>query len=178
MGADLVILVSKARSDGRWVRQVSADDAAAHPGETFDQMMRRKAQETVATISKTGTRVAMVLSISSTGGYDIGGFRPLDCLAQARTLADCAVIPPPSAPPIDAVYTTLATAMPDVYAADLRPAYCPQPICSPVTDGIVTWHDPKNHLLRRLCLTHPRGEDIWDALQSSGALSGLGLDTN
>ena len=175
MGADLVILVSKARSDGRWVRQVSADDADAHPDETFDQMMRRKARETVTTIGKTGTRVAMVHSMFGTGGYDIGGFRPLDCLAQARTLADCAVIPPQSAPPIDAVYTTLATAMPDVYAADLRPAYCPEPICSPVTDGIVTWHDP-NHLSDAY-VSHIR-EDIWDALQSSGALSGLGLDTN
>ncbi len=173
MDADLVILVSKARSGGRWVRQVAADDAAAHAEETFDQMMQRKAQETVRTIRGTGTRVAIVHSIFGTGGYDIGGFPPLDCLAQATTLADCAVIPPRSAPSIDVGYTALARSTPEVVAADLRPAYCPRPICSPVTDGIVTWHDP-NHLSDDF-VVHIR-DDIWAALEESGALEGLGLD--
>ena len=173
MDADLVILVSKARSDGRWVRQVSADDAAAHEAETFDQMMQRKARETVTAISGTGARVAMVHSIFGTGGYDIGGFRPLDCLAQATKLSDCAVVPPPSAPPVDAAYTRLASTMPEVFTADLRPAYCPRLVCSPVTDGIVTWHDP-NHLSDDFVL-HIR-DDVWAALRKSGALDGLDLD--
>ena len=174
MDADLVVLSSKARSGSpRWERQVRAADAADHPDETYDQMMLRKAAESVDAIRGTGARVAIVHSIVGTGGYDLGGFDPLDCLARAAALADCAVVPPPSPPPVDAAFTWLATTVPDTYAVDLRPVYCPAgPICSPVVDGTVTWHDP-SHLSTDFVVAH--ADDIWSVLVASDALTGLDL---
>ena len=171
MGADLVVLASKAHSGPGWENYVSAVDAADHPDETFDQMMERKAQETVDEVTAAGARVAIVSSIFGTGGYRVGGFDPLDCLARADRLADCAIVPPTSPPPVDAAFTSMAVDDPDVYVADLRPAYCAAPICSPVVDGVVTWHDP-NHFSDAYALAIRDG--IWDALRGSGALQGLG----
>ena len=77
-------------------------------------------------------------------------------------------------PTVDAVYTSAALTVPDVYTVDLRPSYCPAgPICSPVVDGVVTWHDAL-HLSTDLVLS--RIDEIWTALQKSGSLDGLNFD--
>jgi hypothetical protein len=137
-------------------------------------MMQRKTIETVALIRDAGPRVAIVHSVFGTGGYDDAGFDPLDCLATAHNLADCAVIPPAAQPTVDAVYTSVALTVPDVHTVDLRPAYCPAgPICSPVVNGVVTWHDAL-HLSTDLVLS--RIDEIWTALQKSGCLDELNID--
>lgn len=174
MDADVVVLVTRARSDGHGEVLATADDADEYPDETHQQMMQRKTTETVALIRDAGPRVAIVHSVFGTGGYDDAGFDPLDCLATAHDLADCAVIPPAVQPTVDAVYTSVALTVPDVHTVDLRPAYCPAgPICSPVVNGVVTWHDAL-HLSTDLVLS--RIDEIWTALQKSGCLDELDFD--
>ena len=171
MGADVVILAGKPRSDGHWVRETSADDAAEHPDETYQQTILRKSQETVERIRDTGARVLIVHSIFGTGGYDIGGPGPLDCLAAAKVQADCAVIPPLTLPTVDGFYTYFSVTLPSVYVVDLRPAYCPaQVACAPIVDGAVTWKDP-SHLSREL--VDARRGQIWASMLESGAFDGL-----
>ncbi len=171
MDADLVVVLSKPRSGERWARQVSADDAAEHPGETYPQMMLRKAQETSEELTGRGARVLIVHSVFGTGGYDLGGPSPLDCLATARRLLECAVTPPAKPPLVDSLYDYVATAVPDVFTADLRTAYCPEPVCAPMLDDVVVWRDP-SHLSTDLVVA--RRAEIWRAIVDSGAWEGLG----
>lgn len=173
MDADLVVTVGKARSDGHWARDTEADDAAEHPDETFRQMLLRKSQESVEKLRDTGARVLLMHSVFGTGGYDIGGPDPLDCLGVAKTQADCAVVPPTTRPPVDSFYEYFTTIYPDVFSAELRDAYCPgRVLCAPIVDGEVTWHDA-DHLSRGLVLSIRR--QIWAQMQDSGAFDGLDL---
>ncbi|MFC7496586.1 MULTISPECIES: acyltransferase family protein [unclassified Nocardioides] len=172
MDADVVVTVGKARSDGHWVRQVEATDADSHPGETFEQMLLRKSEESIQKIRDAGARVLLMHSIFGTGGYDTGGPEPLDCLSVAKIQADCAVVPPATRPPIDSFYDFFTTTMPDVHSAEIRDAYCPgQVLCAPIVDGEVTWHD-EDHLSTGMVLSIRR--QIWEQMQESGAFDGLG----
>jgi peptidoglycan/LPS O-acetylase OafA/YrhL len=173
MDADVVVTIGKARSDGHWARDTDADDAAEHPDETFDQMLLRKSEESVEKIRDTGARVLLMHSVFGTGGYDIGGPDPLDCLSVATKQADCAVVPPTVRPPVDSFYDYLTTTIPGVHSAEIRDAYCPgRVLCAPVVDGEVTWHDA-DHLSQGLVLAIR--QQIWAQLKESGAFDGLGV---
>lgn len=173
LDADVVVTVGKARSDGHWARDTAADDAADHPDETFRQMLLRKSQESVEALRDSGARVLLVHSVFGTGGYDIGGPDPLDCLGVAKKQADCAVVPPSTRPPVDSFYDYFTTTYPGVFSAELRDAYCPgRVLCAPIVDGEVTWHDP-DHLSRGLVLSVRK--QIWAELTDSGAFEGLGV---
>ncbi|MDF1606063.1 acyltransferase family protein [Nocardioides sp. YIM 152315] len=175
MDADVVVTVGKARSDGHWARDTAADDAAEHPDESFDQMLLRKSQESVEKIRDTGARVLLMHSVFGTGGYDVGGPDPLDCLSVAKQQADCAVVPPTARPSIDSFYDFFTTTMPDVHSAEIRDAYCPgRVLCAPIVDGEVTWHDA-DHLSKGLVMSI-RGQ-IWAQMKDSGAFDGLELDS-
>jgi len=165
---DVVLAVGKARSDGRWVNQMVADDAADFPDETFDQMLLRKAQETTDLITETGADLGLVHSLFGTGGYDIGGFDPLECLGSADSLGDCVIVPPPSPPPVDSYFDAIAAETPGVDTVDLRPAYCPaEVVCAPIVGGEVTWKDP-NHLSEGFVTSIE--DELWTRVEVSGLL--------
>ena len=172
MGADLVVVAGTNRISPGWKSQVAADDADDHPGETYDQMWARTSQDTVTAIRDAGPRVEIMHTVFGTGGYEVGGFDPLDCLARADRLADCAVVPPQVGPPVDAVYTWMATTMPGVFTVDYRDAYCPgEVLCAPVVDGHVVWHD-LNHLSTDYVVSIR--DQIWSAIEASGAVDDRG----
>ncbi|MFC5493895.1 acyltransferase family protein [Nocardioides caricicola] len=171
MKPDLVILASNVRTTPGWEAQAQADDAAEHPRETYDQMMLRKARDTVAEIAATGARVNITHTTFGTNGYDLGGFDPLDCLARADQQADCAVVPPRTAPSVDAGYAEMAVTMDGVYTSDLGPAYCPGVVlCAPIVEGEVVWHD-LNHLSSAFVIA--ARDAIWTQLTASGSMKGL-----
>lgn len=171
MKPDVVILAGNVRTTANWESRVVADDAAEHPNETYDQMMLRKTRQSVEQITAIGARANIVLTTFGTKGFSLGGFDPLDCLARADTLGDCAVVPPRMPPDVDAGYTVLATTMKDVSTTDLGPAYCPgEVLCSPIVDDEVVWHD-LNHLSTDFVIA--AREAIWTQFEASGAFESL-----
>ena len=86
----------------------------------------------------------MVKALLGTNGYERNGPDPLDCLARASRLGDCAVVAPLEKPFTDGILDAIAAAEPDEAAAvDLNPVLCPDaPICRPVIDDTVVWKDP------------------------------------
>jgi len=139
--ADVVVAVSMARSDGRWEDLLAAERPRA--GETLVQRQLRTARDTAAAITGAGVPLVLVKSLLGTGGYDVEGPDPLDCLARARVLGDCAVAPPLHRPAVDGFYDTLAAEEPAVSTVHLNPAIClTPPLCQPVRGRTVVWKDP------------------------------------
>ncbi len=103
-----------------------------------------------------------------TEGFNLQGFDPLDCLAAADTLADCAVYPPLERPAVDSAYTVLDTEREDVGTLDLNPVICPDlPVCAPVIGQTVVWKDP-DHVTATFLVE--RRDQIWARLLDTGLL--------
>jgi S1 RNA binding domain protein len=95
----------------------------------------------------------------ATEGFGVDGWDPLDCLARATTLADCAVTAPLDRHSVDAAYVTLAATDEQVHTVDFNPMICPDnPVCAPVIDGTVARITPYGAFLQledgRLGLVH------------------------
>jgi peptidoglycan/LPS O-acetylase OafA/YrhL len=165
LDADVVVVVGLARSSGSWAQNLVAD-GGGQPGETLEQLQLRTTEETAKEIRDTGAKLVMVKSMWGTNGYDLGGFDPIDCLARAKRLGDCVVVPPLEHPAVDGFYDTVAAGDDGAATVDLMPAFCPDaPLCLPVADGIVTWRDPVH--VSGSYVIHQRSE-IWDRLQATG----------
>ncbi|HET9441703.1 MAG TPA: acyltransferase family protein [Acidimicrobiales bacterium] len=167
LDADVVVAVGLSRSAERWEHELSAVDAP--PGETLVERQLRTSRDTAAAITGTGVPLVIVTSILGTGGYDRGP-DPLDCLARARILADCAVVPPLAKPPVDGIYETLAAESDAITTVDFNPAIClTPPLCQPVRGRTVIWRDwdhitsrfaveQRHDLLARLAEARPAPE--------------------
>ena len=142
LDVDLVVAVSLSRGEPVWQERLA--DPGRPTGETLSQLHVRVAAETAADIEAAGARLVMVKALLGTNGYRRNGPDPLDCLARASRLGDCAVIAPLEKPFTDGILDALAAATPDRSAVvDLNPVLCPDtPICRPVIDGTVVWKDP------------------------------------
>ncbi len=167
MDVDLVVAISMSRSDERWDEDLVADGDAPD-GETLVQRQYRTAQETAAAIRAAGARLVLVKSLMGTEGYDLDGWDPLDCLARAKTLGDCAVTPPLVKPALDGLYDAIATTTDGVATVDLNPVLCPDaPLCAPVIDDTVVWKDP-DHVTGTFL--DERSEDIRSRLVATGLI--------
>ena len=167
LDVDVVVAVSLSRGEPAWQERLA--DPARPAGETLSQLHVRVAAETADDIEKAGARLVMVKALLGTNGYQRNGADPLDCLARASRLGDCAVIAPLEKPFTDGILDALAAATPDRAAAvDLNPVLCPDaPICRPVIDGTVVWKDP-DHVTGTF-LDEQR-EDLWARLTETGFL--------
>ena len=164
---DLVVLANLARTDpdvwdGRIARHDGGREAPLH------EMQRDAVARTVAKVQDADARAVLVKSIFGTGGWDTGGFDPLDCLARADRLQECVVTPPLDRPVADSMYEAVAIGDPDVATVDLNPVFCPDsPACRPVLDGAVVWRDPR-HVSGAVAVQ--QREEIWRALRATGFL--------
>jgi peptidoglycan/LPS O-acetylase OafA/YrhL len=157
MNVDIVVAISMSRSDKMWEKRLQAVGDAPE-GEDLLQRQYRTAQETSEVFRAAGADLIIVKSVMGTAGYDRAGWDPLDCLARAKTLGACAVVPPMSRPALDGLYDAIATTTPDVATVDLNPILCPDaPLCAPVVDGTVVWKDPDH-------VTHTYLNDHRDAI--------------
>lgn len=139
--ADVVVAISLSRSAQRWEEDLTAGDAPA--GETLVERQLRTSRATVEAVTDAGASLVLVKSVMGTQGYDVTGPDPLDCLARARVLGDCAVVQPLGKPPVDGIYETLAVETDAVATVDLNPAIClTPPLCQPVRRRTVIWKDP------------------------------------
>jgi peptidoglycan/LPS O-acetylase OafA/YrhL len=167
LDVDVVVAVSLARYEKRW--QVRLDSPDRPPGETLAQLHLRKTSETVEKIHAAGARLIIVKALLGTEGYLRNGPDPLDCLARAERLGDCALIPPIGKPFTDAIMQTLAIESPDDTATvDLNPVLCPDyPICRPISGRTIVWKDA--HHVTGTFLDEQRA-DIWARLRATGLL--------
>jgi peptidoglycan/LPS O-acetylase OafA/YrhL len=164
---DTVVTVSLARADPSWDDKLS--DPEGPPGETLEQMHLRSATETARMIRDAGARLVMVQALLGTNGYERNGRDPLDCLARASRLGECAVVPPLEKPFTDGILDSIAAAAPDEAAAvDLNPVLCPDsPLCRPVIGDTVVWKDP-DHVTGTFLDEHR--DAIWGRLTATGLL--------
>ena len=110
----------------------------------------------------------IIRSVLGTEGFNLQGFDPIDCLAAAKTLADCAVYPPLERPAVDSAYTVLDTERDDVATLDLNPIICPDlPVCAPVIGRTIVWKDP-DHVTSTFLVE--RRDQIWSRLLDTDLL--------
>ncbi|GHJ57714.1 acyltransferase [Nocardioides sp. OK12] len=165
MDADAVVLVHLPRSDRTWEGKIRSREGEQLP---LARMQLDGVRRTVDLVEAAGASAVMVRSIIGTGGFDLGGFDPLDCLARARVLGDCVVTVPLERPLADGMYDTAAIDTESAGVVDLNPVICPDaPVCLPVVDGTVVWFNPTH--VTATYLVEQR-EQIWTALTGTGLL--------
>ena len=165
LDVDVVVAVSLSRGEPVWQERLA--DPGRPTGETLAQLHVRTAQETADLIHEAGARLVVVKALLGTNGYRRNGPDPLDCLARADRLGDCAVVTPLEKPFTDGILDALAASSPDDTATvDLNPVLCPDaPICRPVIGTTVVWKDP-DHVTGTF-LDEQR-EALWAKLTETG----------
>ena len=140
---------------------------AAPRARRWPQLHVRTAQETADLDPRGGRAAGGRQGLLGTNGYRRNGPDPLDCLARADRLGDCAVVTPLEKPFTDGILDALAASSPDDTAAvDLNPVLCPDaPICRPVIGTTVVWKDP-DHVTGTF-LDEQR-EALWAKLTETG----------
>jgi hypothetical protein len=168
LDVDVVVAVSLSRAEPQW--QETYASPARPPGETLAQLHLRTSTATVDLVHAAGAKMIIVKALLGTNGYDKDGPDPLDCLARASKLGDCALVPPLAKPFTDGIFDTLAAQSPgDTATVDLDPVFCPDfPICRPVIDGTVVWKDP-DHVTGTFL--DDQRERIWERLVATGFLA-------
>ncbi len=164
---DVVVAVSLSRAEPEWQETYASPDRP--PGETLAQLHLRTSSATVDLVHAAGATMIMVKALMGTNGYDKEGPDPLDCLARASRLGDCALVPPQAKPFTDGILETIAAQSPaDTATIDLDPVLCPDyPVCRPVIDDTVVWKDP-DHVTGTF-LDEQRDE-IWSRITATGML--------
>ncbi len=163
---DTVVAISMAHSASRWEDDLTAPGGP--PGETLPERLRRTTLDTAAAIRAGGADLVLVKSVLGTEGFDTDGFDPIDCLATAERLGDCAVDPPLERPALDGVYDDLALRDPGVAAVDLNPVICVgTPACLPVLGDHVVWKD-RDHVTAGFLVD--RRDLLWQRLAATGFL--------
>lgn len=169
MDADIVVLATLARSHRRWQGAMVDDEGRARD---LHRLQTESTHETLEQVQAAGAHAVILKSVMGTDGWDTSGWDPLDCLARAETLGDCAVMTPTERPVVDSFYDTEAVTSPSVSTVDLSALICPSaPVCSPMLDGRVVWRN-NNHLTASF-VRHMRG-DIWEQMRAGGAFDDLG----
>jgi SGNH domain (fused to AT3 domains) len=142
LDVDVVVAVSLSRAESQWQRVM--DSPSRPPGETLAELHLRTSSDTAALIRVAGARLVIVKALLGTNGYERNGPDPLDCLARASRLGDCAVVPPQGKPFTDGIFDAIAAGSPDdTVTVDLNPVLCPDyPACRPVIGRTVVWKDP------------------------------------
>ncbi|MEO9323716.1 acyltransferase family protein [Nocardioides sp. C4-1] len=165
MDVDVVLAVGLSRSDPAWEPYLSSPSSPTG-GESLAELQARTTRETAALVTAAGPRLAIVHSMFGPAGYEARGTNPIECLAAARTLGECAVVVPPRQPSVDDVYGLLDTESPDVATLDLTRTICPDyPVCHPVVDGQVVWMDA-DHVTSTYLREHR--DEVWAALEATG----------
>ncbi len=167
LDVDVVVLSSLARSDvDGWQGKLVGLDGKPGP---LPDMLYDGTVRTVRMIESTGAKVVIVKSVLGTVGYDKDGWNPLDCLARAKRLGDCAVFASLDVPVVDGYYEALAAGNPDVATVDLDQVICPsEQVCAPVRRGQVVW---RNHTHLASGFVRMIREEMWDRVTKTGLVS-------
>lgn len=154
--ADVVFVTSQHRDSEFWTQHLEPLSGADVP---LAELIRTSTEQTARLVTSKGAQLVILDDMLETPN----GADPLDCLATADLLGDCAV-PVPSKPSLTgAIARSTAAATPGVTTLDVNPIVCPDaPVCAPVIDGINVWRN-NNHFSTEIFL-HFR-EKLWQAIQ-------------
>jgi hypothetical protein len=158
---DLVVLLGRPRDDpAEWGSLVARRDGKKQP---LQQAVWETSRDTVDKITKVAP-VAIVQRLIMPETFD-----PVDCLASAQRVGQCAVTAQAKPSATDGFATTLSVQNPQVHTIDLNSIFCPTaPVCSPVLDGDAVWMDDHHFSVD---ITQQRSDQVWKALQSTGLLN-------
>lgn len=167
MDVDVVVAVGLSRSDPYWESRLTSPSSP--PGETLAELQLRTTRETAEALRAAGADLVIVRSLLGTEGYGIQGFDPIECLANADRLGDCAVVPPLEKPSVDDVYGVLDVEDGGIATIDLTDVICPdRPLCLPVKDRTVIWKD-RDHVTSTWFVK--RRDDVWRRLRATGLIA-------
>ncbi|GGO87951.1 acyltransferase [Nocardioides phosphati] len=161
MKVDVVILTEMPRSSGAWSKGLESLTGSTA---SVDELDLSTMTSSLRKIRAAGVKALIVDSWIQR--YD--GVDPLDCLASARTVGQCAFRPDP--PPLaDSILHTLAIGSHGaIRSVSLNDIMCPTlPVCQPVLHGIPVWRDVQ-HYSTEVLLDHVA--EIRRRLVSSGLL--------
>jgi SGNH domain-containing protein len=158
---DVVFVISLDREGEYWrktLKPLSGDDVPLR------ELLRTSTEETARLVTSSGARLVILDDMLQTNL----GKEPLDCLATAEVLGDCAVaVPEEQSLTYSVVHSTVA-ATPGVTTFDLNPIMCPDaPVCAPMLDGITVWRD--SHHFNTQIVLHFR-DQLWQAIRRLGVL--------
>ncbi|MFL6060130.1 MAG: acyltransferase family protein [Marmoricola sp.] len=162
----LVVLVMKPRDPKPGWAKLMRSRSGALKGDTLSQLMYTTMSDTVKKIRSGGAQVLMIQSV-----MDANPDRPLDCLAQATRLSQCAVAYPLVAPPSDGYMQALAASIDGVFTTGINPVVCPTPpVCVPYRNGQIVFRD-RHHIMTTFAIAERN--KIWDLFAKSGATAAL-----
>ena len=161
----LVVLVMKPRDPTPGWARLMKSRSGKLAGVSLSKLMYTTMADTVKQIRTVAPRVLMIQSV-----MDANPDRPLDCLAQATRLSQCAVRYPLQAPPSDGYMQALAASVPGVSTISINRVVCPTPpICVPYRDGQIVFRD-RHHIMTGFAVANRAR--IWDLITASGAMNG------
>lgn len=159
----LVVLVMRPRDDNRTMESRSG----AIPAEPRDELIYRTMADTVTKIRDSGAEVLMIQSV-----LDAAPDLPLNCLARAARLSECAVKYPETFPASDGYMEALAASVPGVATTSINSVVCPDPpVCLPYLDGEPVFRD-RHHVTVSFAVANR--DKIWALFKDSGALTSIG----
>jgi hypothetical protein len=160
----LVVLAMRPRDDApHWAREMKARSGPQLP---LDRLMLTTMDKTVQHLEKLTPRILMVQGVMGTGKL-----RPLDCLAEASAVGQCAVPYPLSSPPSDGYMEALAAGSTRASTINLNRIVCPTaPVCLPYRKGQIVWRD-QYHLMTGFA--ESVRAKVWNLMGNAGALRSL-----
>ena len=153
---DVVFVVAQDRDSPFWELHLEPLSGADVP---LPELLRTSTEATARRVTASGAKLVIFDEMLQTHlGRD-----PLDCLATAEVLGDCAVPVPVEQSLTNDIARSTAAAIPGVATLDINGIACPDaPACAPMIDGINVWRN-HSHFSTQIFL-HFR-EQLWQAIQ-------------
>jgi hypothetical protein len=162
LDADVVFVASQHRDSAFWEQHLDPLGGTEVP---LPELIRTSTEQTARLVTSNGAQLVILDDMIETSN----GRDPLDCLATADLLGECAVPVPHKTSLTESIARSTAEATPDVSMLDVNLIVCPDaPVCAPVIDGINVWRN-NNHFSTQIFI-HFRDE-LWQAIQRLGVLS-------
>lgn len=156
---DVVFVISQDRDSEFWAQHLEPLSGAKVP---LAELIRTTTEQTAGLVTSRGARLVILDDMLETPND------PLDCLATADVLGECAVPVPLEQSLTSSIARSTAAAIPGVTTLDVNPIVCPDaPVCAPLIDGINVWRN-HNHFSTQIFL-HFR-DQLWQAIQRLGVL--------
>jgi len=162
----LVVLVMMPRDPKPSFINRMVSRSGALRGASLPELVYTTMSDTVQKIRGAGAEVLMIESV-----LDAYPDRPLDCLAKATRLSQCAVKYPERFPPSDGYMQALSASLSGVASTSINSVVCPSPpSCLPMLDGEVVFRD-RHHITTSFAVANRN--KIWALFRKSGALAAL-----
>ena len=156
LNPDVVFVISQDRDSEFWEQHLEPLSGADVP---LPKLLRTSTEATARRVTSSGAWLVILDEMLETHlGRD-----PLDCLATADVLGECAVQFPVNQSLTNEIARSTAAATSGVATLDINGIVCPDaPVCAPMIDGINVWRN-HNHFSTQIFL-HFR-DQLWQAIQ-------------